>query len=458
MRRDHRSIPIRLAMPTLASALLLACGAPSGGGGGGGGEEALTYHKDVRPILEANCTSCHADGDIAPFALDTYAQVSALKESIRRVVVDRTMPPYLPAPGCNEYVEPKWLSDEEIATIEAWVDEGAKEGDPADYVPPTTDTQGLTLGRVDLELSMPVEYTPQREPDDYRCFVLDWPETETKYVTGYRVVPGNRKVVHHVIAFGFRPEGKQKIYDLDAAEPGPGYTCYGDAGGDYESMFTLGAWAPGGTDKVLPPGVGIEIPPGSVIVLQVHYNTLNGVAPDLSSIELQLAGPSEIEREGAILWWTNFRWIGGEGMKIPAGEKDVMHSFSFDPTPYMDLITGGVIPSGEPFVFLSASHHMHQLGTKGYQAIRRGGQETDETCLLDIPRWDFNWQDSYGFKDEVRFDSGDELYLECHWDNSPANQPIVNGEKQTPRDVAWGDGTQDEMCLGVFLVTTPKTP
>ncbi|RMG10562.1 MAG: monooxygenase [Deltaproteobacteria bacterium] len=418
----------------------------------------MTYHKDVRPLLEAKCTSCHADGDIAPFALDTYAQAVALKDSIRRVVVDRTMPPYLPAPGCNEYVAPKWLSEEEIATIERWVDEGAKEGDPADYTPPPALSQGLTLDRVDLTLAMPDAYTPRRSPDDYHCFVLDWPETETKYVTGFRVKPGNPKVVHHVIAFGFRPKGKQAIYDLDAAEPGPGYTCFGDAGGDYEEMFTLGAWAPGGTDKVLPEGVGIEVPPGSVIVLQVHYNTLNGVEPDLSSIEMQLSGPDEIERPAAILWWTNFRWPGGEGMKIPAGEPDVMHSFSFDPTPYMDLITGGVLQSGQPFAILSVSHHMHQLGTRGYQAIRHGGQETDETCLLDIPRWDFNWQDSYTLAREARFEPGDELYLECHWDNSPANQPLVDGEKPEPRDVAWGDGTQDEMCLGVFLVSTPKTP
>ena len=443
---------LSLALFATLISTLGACG-PAGDDS----QAAITYHRDIRPLFEARCESCHTTGNIGPFALDSYQAVFDLKESVAAAVAAKTMPPYLPDSSCRDYVGDPSLSAAEIDMVKGWVADGAPEGDPADYTPMVVANPAPQLARVDAVLEMPVEYTPQNSPDDYRCFVLDWNETTPVYVTGFRTKPGNLSIVHHVIAFGFKPGGVDKIKALDAAEAGAGYTCYGDPGGDYREMFTLGAWAPGGTDAVMPEGIGLKVEPGSIIVIQVHYNTLNGMGSDRSAVEIQLE-PS-VEREGAILWWTNFfEWTNGTGMKIPAGEASVTHGFPFDPTQYMSTITSGVIPSNSPFEIHSAAHHMHQLGTRGYQAVRRGKSENNEECLLEVPRWDFAWQDTFRFQQPLTFNPGDDLYLECEWDNTPGNQGWVDGAQLEPRDVFWGEGTQDEMCLGVFMVTNPKAP
>ena len=129
-------------------------------------------------------------------------------------------------------------------------------------------------------------------------------------------------------------------------------------------------------------------------------------------------------------------------MLIPAGEPDVMHSFEFD----MTFVTGG-----QPFTVYSANLHMHTLGTQGTVKIKRA--DGSEDCLLQIDDYNFQWQDSYGLKTPVTFNPGDQMYLECHWDNSMINQPLVNGEPQIPLDQYWGEGTTDEMCLGAFYIT-----
>ena len=139
-------------------------------------------------------------------------------------------------------------------------------------------------------------------------------------------------------------------------------------------------------------------------------------------------------------------------MKIPAGEADVVHTFEGDITNFIALLFPGTpIKPGDPYVIHSAALHMHTLGTRA--SLRVIGPKPD--CLLDIPRWDFNWQRSYFFAEPVTVVSGNELQLECHWDNSAANQPFVDGVQQAPKDVNWGEGTGDEMCLGVVYITAP---
>ena len=130
-------------------------------------------------------------------------------------------------------------------------------------------------------------------------------------------------------------------------------------------------------------------------------------------------------------------------MLIPAGEADVVHEWTIDPTLFLS--------GGQPFTIHSTFFHMHQIGTQGHLKIQRGAG--GETCLLDIDRWDFNWQDAYQFTEPVVFEPGDQMELRCHFDNSQENQPVVDGEPQIPVDRSWGEGTNDEMCLGGFLMT-----
>lgn len=223
--------------PVLALAALFACGTPN----------QVTYEKDVRPVMEARCVSCHSAGGIAPFELTTYEQVAAVKDAVALAVKSRTMPPYLAAPGCTEYADDQNLTDEQISMLQTFASAGAPRGTVTKPASSTSASLHTTLPQIDLTLGMPQAWTPMKEPDDYHCFVIDWPHQTEKYVTCFNVKPGNARVVHHAIAFLIPPEKANTITALDDAEAGPGYTCYGGPGGNPTNVAWVGSWAPGAT-------------------------------------------------------------------------------------------------------------------------------------------------------------------------------------------------------------------
>ncbi|WP_428269429.1 monooxygenase [Haliangium sp.] len=432
---------------TIAAAGLVSSLVACGGGEGGPAPGALTYFQDVKPIIDAKCTGCHFEGGIAPMALTGYDDVSANVGFIKVAVETGEMPPWHAADDCNQYFAARALDEAQKATLLDWIDEGAAEGDPANEAPPI-EVEVTTLSRVDTTLTMPVGYVPISEPDkldDYRCFIVPWPETETKYVTGFRARPGNDAVAHHVIAFLAPPDQTDLYMGLDAAEDGPGWTCFGGTGGP--PLQWVGAWVPGNQGSDLSEGLGIEVEPGSLIILQMHYNTANvlgqEIEPDRTRLDFRLE--DQVAKPARILPWTNRDWFtGAEPMSIPAGEPDVMHSFSGDPTDFP--FTGASRLS-----IHNVGLHMHLLGTSGRLSIERA--DGSSSCLLQIDDWDFDWQADYVLRQPITFDRGDALRLECHWDNSADNQPFVGGAQQAPSDVGWGDGSSDEMCLGILLVT-----
>lgn len=427
--------------PVLATLLLLACGGAQ-----------PTYEKDVRPLMEARCTSCHAEGGIAPFALTSYEQVSSMKSAIAVAVKNRTMPPYLAAPGCTEYADDQNLTDAQIAMLETWAKDGAPRGTPTGSTS-TTKALETSLPTVDLTLGMPAAWTPTKEPDDYHCFVIDWPHQTDKYVTGFNVKPGNARVVHHAIAFLIPPERLATITALDDAEPGPGYTCYGGPGGNQSAISWVGSWAPGVVPSMYPADTGLLVRPGSKIVLQMHYNT--AAAPnaaervDQTSIELALA--DTVKRKAFIMPWADPGWVRDHKMDIPAGNADVRHSFAFDPTGFLRTISGGVLQNNSAVRVHAAGFHQHMLGTGGRLEILK--PDGTNECLINLPRWDFHWQRSYRMAAPKLMRVGDQLKLSCSWNNSASFQPVINGQQAAPRDVNWGEGTGDEMCLGILYVS-----
>ena len=435
-----------------------------GAGCGGGGDEpsgekpgqgdpqgaALTYHRDARPILEAKCAHCHEPGNIAPFALTNFAETFELRAAIAAAVRSGSMPPWQPADGCQEYNGDFSLTDEERETLLAWVDAGAPEGNPADY-----QAVGGATGafEADRALGLAEPYTPTESPDDYRCFLVEWPETTAKFVTGIRVAPDRLDMVHHVITYVATPDQVADFRALDAAEEGPGYTCFGGPGqGGGKRPYQLGAWVPGVPGGAYPEGTGIAVDPGSLLVVQMHYNTLTSApGPDQSHVEVTLA--DQVERPALTFLAVVPRWLKAGGMTLPAGEAEVVHSSDIDVTRLFPFLGGSRIGlgAGDPFVIHGVGFHMHQLGTRGRTSIIR--KDGKEECLLDIPHWDFNWQGGYQLAHEVRVEPGDKLRIHCTWDNSAKNQPFVDGAQLEPRDVGWGEGTRDEMCLSGLFVT-----
>ena len=408
----------------------------------------VTYYGNVKAIIENRCVTCHLKGGIAPFPLTDptpgkdYALVFAQKALIANAVKSRRMPPWLAGKGCNTYTNDISLSNKEIQTITQWVADGAPQGDPSHYKAPPP-PPSIKLPRVDLDLKMKKAYKPKKKPDDYRCFVLDWPAKTNKYITGFQVTPGNASIVHHVIAY-LAPPGKTSRY-TQRDPNGDGYTCYGTAGGS-ASYSWIGVWAPGMPGAEYPKDTGILVKPGSKIIVQVHYNVspLNANATDQTSVQFRLA--DSVKKQAILMPYTDFlSWTSGNGMHIPKDNPDVKHSYSLDPF----TLLGVFLPQLKSITIYSVMMHMHALGKTAKLEIEQSGAQ----CLVDIPRWDFNWQLIYHLQTPITIKSGQAVKISCSWDNSQKNQRYVDGKQQQSRDVNWGDGTGDEMCLGVMYVT-----
>ncbi|RMG20447.1 MAG: monooxygenase [Deltaproteobacteria bacterium] len=391
----------------------------------------------MRPIVEAKCGWCHEAGGIAPFPLTAYTDVVALRDAVRDAVVNRRMPPWLPAQCCNAYIDDFSLTDQERATLVRWLDTGTEEGRPEDYVPPPARAGGLS--RVDVRVEMEEPYTPKPLPgrvDDFRCFVLDWPLEEEVYVTGLNPVPGNRAIVHHLIVGYVTGADAQDAVGLDAATPEPGIPCEGGFG-EIKGVKIIGGSLLGGD---MPRGIGHRIEPGSAkIILNIHYSLAKtGAATDQTAVEFRL---DDSAREARTLPVGNPAWFVGEAFLIEAGNRDKTYRYQFHPTLWT---------AKGPFEVEAVTPHMHYLGTKILVGIVHSDGRNE--CLLEIPRWDFGWEQPYWLTEPVTFGTNDQIYIECHFDNSPANQPVVGGKPQPPRDVAWGSDNQD-MCAAFVTFT-----
>ena len=418
----------------------------------------LTYNSGIGAILDERCAGCHQEGQVAPFPLTSYGEAYALRSAIAHSVETGSMPPWPADNSCNDYSDDYSLEDGEKDALLAWVEAGAPEGPPA---PPRLPAETSTPHEqsYDLSITMAQPYTPQARPDDYRCFVLDWPGETEQYVTGYQVRPGRQDQVHHVISFVIDPHAVGQYRAMDEADDGYGYSCFGSpnvSANDLEASLSwrwLGSWTPGLKQRTLPEGSGIRVSPGSAIVMQVHYNNTSAdPAGDQTRFDLLLS--DAVQRPAVMLPFTHYDWVvGNEEMLIPAGDPDVVLTASRDLSARVLEFIGAEagLGQGDSFQVHSAGVHMHLLGTRARLWLERSSAQQE--CLLQIPQWDFGWQGSVDLASPITIHEGDVLHLECAWDNSAQNQPVVNGEQLEPQDVGWGDGTDDEMCLAILLVT-----
>ncbi|HWO23926.1 MAG TPA: hypothetical protein VNO30_34525 [Kofleriaceae bacterium] len=422
-----------------------ACTGPAPPGAEGGGAAEPTWYRDVEPIVDAKCRGCHTAGGVAPFALEDHTQIAGMREIVRDAVESRRMPPWQPAPCCNEYLHDRSLTDAERETLLRWLAGGTPAGDPADARPDAAPTPGLP--RVDLAAVMPVPFTPAPKigSDEIRCFLLDHePIDRMRYITGFDFKPGARSLVHHVIVYAVDEDAARELAARDGADGRPGWDCYGEGGELVQSKQYIGGWQPGNLPRVLPEGLGRELPARTRLVVNIHYDTGHGTAPDRSAIDLTLA--DRVDRLERGIPVGNPLWFAGEGMQIDAGDPDAWVWFAYDPSE--------AVTAGRAALLHNVMLHMHELGTVGRVAILRASGETE--CLLNITDWDFHWMSDYYFARPVRLDPGDKLYVECRWDNSAGNQRIVNGAREAPRDLIWR--TDDEMCGAVLLYSEAVTP
>lgn len=392
-----------------------------GCGGEGAAEPPPTYHGEVQALLAKHCVQCHTDGQIAPFALDSYEAAASMAAGIATAVEERRMPPY-PVDNsgdCSTFRDARWLSEEEIGTLVAWHAAGAPEGEvkAPEPVAPLPELAGDIV-----TISTGADYTPNSAMnDDYRCFLAEAPEVEDPYyVTGFDVHPGEARVVHHVIVYHpATDEAGAQAKALDDAEDGPGYTCFGASG---VTAGVVAAWAPGGGATFFPDGTGIKLRKGRPLILQVHYNTLAGEGlSDRTNVDLQVA--TEEVTVG------KFRALVDLGLRLPP----LMESAEAG-------ITSKVSDAEEPFTLAGIFPHMHTLGRTLRVDLTHADGSTE--CVVDVPRWDFHWQMLYFHESPMRVVPGDTVTMSCTYDT-----------RTRTTDTLWGEGTEDEMCVaGLFVV------
>ena len=391
-------------------------------------QSTTTYSRDIAPVFRGKCEICHRPHDIAPFPLNTYAQVSAYGAEIHLALSANRMPPWKPAPSTHAFQGDFSLTSTERRLILDWIDSGLLQGDPAD-LPPPIETKDWPGGEPDLILQMPEPFAAPTRGDNYRCFVLPIPPGSGDYWRQIQVLPGNRRVVHHVLLFSAPLAAAQA---RDAEDPGQGYTCFGGPG--LSGVSLVGAWVPGMRGAELPPGIAVEAKQGQALIMQVHYHGNSLSYTDQTQVGLTRASDPSPKL-------IRFLPIANMIFTLPPGKITTVEATQ--PAFISHFLAGRIY-----FV----APHMHLLGARATITLElpTGERQT----LIEIPTWDFNWQGAYRYLEPISYPQGSRLHLSCTFDNT-ANNP--NNPHNPLQAVSWGEGTDDEMCLG-FVGVVPDQP
>ncbi|HEX7664052.1 MAG TPA: hypothetical protein VF407_06075, partial [Polyangiaceae bacterium] len=438
---------------------------------------AVTFHKDVEPLLQKHCQGCHVAGGIAPFTLTSYDDAKESASEMVSATSQRIMPPWgaVSESDCTPthgFQEDPTLTDAEIATIKAWKDQGTPEGDPKDAPPPVgapiTDLPG-----VQQKLTPETPYTLTGSTDQFRCFILDPQIVATKYMNGTFFVPGNPQIVHHALLFAdTKDEAKNNV---PSGGPANQYDCFGGPGISEPTL--VAAWAPGGTPAEFPSNVGMAIAPGTKFVMQVHYHPHATVTNNTDSTTFEIRYLDSTPEYDVLNLLMGNAQSASDGLQpgpddpasgpafvIPANAKD--HTEEIKYTLPKEL---GQVPGGAYLYSIAA--HEHYVATKERFTLTHAapvsGEQPDE-CLLNVPQWNFNWQRFYAYQGDgtlehlPRLGAGDTLDIKCTYDNTMDNALLAESlhERQmnAPVDVKLGETTLDEMCLGGFSIVYKHIP
>jgi len=371
----------------------------------------VTYSKQIARILQDNCVKCHRPGEIGPFAMTNYEEVVGWAEMIREVVKEQRMPPWHANPKHGHFRNDSRLNDADKETIYKWVDAGAPEGDKADLPQPKQYAEGWQIGKPDqvYYIADKTYQVPATGTVRYQYFLIDPGFTEDKWIQAGECRPGNRGVVHHIIVGVIPPGGAGKLR------------------GDGEFSDWLVATAPGAKPMVLPVGLAKKVPAGSKLVFQVHYTPNGTPQEDRSCVGLVFADPKTVKQQVST-------------------DKAAARSFSIPPGAGNHRVEA-TTRFRDDTVVLAFFPHMHLRGKAfRYTAIMPDGKQE---VLLDVPHYDFNWQNTYELAEPKVMPSGSQLFCEAWFDNSEENLANPN----PGATVRWGDQTWEEMMIGYFSST-----
>ncbi len=451
---------------------------------------------DVAPIFAAKCAGCHMPGGIAPFSITSPRSAAAHADAIEVMTQTGVMPPWPPGRDSPPYLgsDRRILTPQEKDLIARWARGGARIGSGGTITPAraASSAPGTTLSVAPARPYLP--HAAVGSFDDYHCVLLEPHLEQDVFVTSADVQPQRTDIVHHVILFAAEGANAAEARALNARSQGKGWTCFGGPGlsethptADAASRDRLGspqwigAWVPGHTTVDTPAGTGVLVHKGAAIVMQVHYNLLHPARPDRSRAVLRVVPargsrltpldtilvPAPVElpcpagassplcsRDRAIA--DEARKYGAAAALIPTGLlylcQKSLADYAQPPGTAENLATSCDRRVNRPLRIYGVAGHMHLRGVDIRIDLNPGTPRA--RVLLHIPHWHFHWQDAYYLKQPVDASPGDTIRVTCRFDNAPGAQPLVNGKRLPPRYVLWGEGTTDEMCLGLIQATT----
>ncbi|WP_197525739.1 redoxin domain-containing protein [Pseudobythopirellula maris] len=371
----------------------------------------ITFAKHVSRVLNQHCVRCHRAGQIAPFELSTYDDAVAWSATMLETVNEGRMPPWHANPAHGEFVNDTHMPAADKQTLTRWVENGMPEGDPADLPEPPEYPSEWRIGEPDLVLAMPESFdVPAKGVVDYQYFEAHEPFEKDVWVKASEIRPGNPSVVHHAFVY-YLPPGQDDPHDEDPL------------------INAIAGFAPGMPATLWPEGHARLIPAGSRLFFQMHYTPTGSPQTDQTEVGLVLADPSERLKE------IRFGIAVNTDLRIPPHAADhVVHAgYGFT----QDTLVHALIP------------HMHFRG----KAFRFTAHYPDgkKEVLLDVPRYDFNWQNAYELVEPKLMPEGAELICRGVFDNSADNPANPDPSKE----VRWGDQSWDEMMLGSFVTSQP---
>ena len=359
----------------------------------------ISYEKSIAPMLIDNCVTCHRQGGIGPWQMTSYDMIKGFSPMIREVVRTERMPPWHADPHYNVFSNDRSLSKDEIKTLVHWIEAGSPRGAGSD---PLANLKKQwpewALGEPDLIVEIPAFDVPPTGVIPYQMPMVDNPLDKDVWVRAVDFQPGDRTVLHHIIAtMGTTPESVR------------------DGG-------SLGGYVPGAGPMLLPENTGVQVKKDAKFFFQMHYTVSGKAARDVSRMGLYFRKDAPpFQMRSAVL--LNAR------LKIPANTK--AHTESASKTFEHDVIVYNLLPHS----------HFRGKASNFIATYPDGRQET----LLSVPNYDFNWQTTYELKTPKLLPAGTKVTHSTTWDNSTQNKANPDATRVVP----WGQQTWDEMLYGV---------
>jgi len=449
---------VAIALISLLAAALYTLPAIQASGAGPAAKN-VTFNKEVAPIFYKSCAECHRPGEAAPFSVLSYKDVRPWAKSIKEKVVSRQMPPWHADPHVGRWSNDPRLTQAQVDTISAWVDGGAIEGNPKDLPPAPQFVEGWGIGKPDVIIQMPEDYTVEASgPDEYQYFDAPTNFKEDRYVQMAEARPGNRKVVHHIIAFVVPPgqpslnmvpkeqrsaalEGSLKntpfyrdglLIRMKKDQPvyNDGSEIPANLKGFNNVDDFLTAYAPGSDYGEWQPGTAKKIPAGATIRFQVHYSKIAGsIQTDRSMVGMIFAKqpPERLMKTRA---------VSNVFFEIPPNADH--HKVIAIWKPSLDVTLYSLMP------------HMHYRGAAmEYKVFYPDGKSE---VLLNVPAYSFNWQMAYRPQAPIHIPAGSKIQVTGYFDNSAKNKFNPDPTKA----VRQGEPTYDEMMMGFMDYTAEK--